>query len=115
MRYITNTTLPLPFITQNAEKKEELSNALKSQASVIKDGETKLLSLMSVVDVKTQEANSANSMVKKVQVRLADAQHEISSLEIQKLELEQAAVVQEGRMRERELALHKVTHKKTPT
>lgn len=82
---------------------------------MIKDGESKLLSLMAKVDAKTEEVSAANSQAKQVQVRLTDAQHEISSLEIQKLELEQAAVMQEGRMRERELALHKVRDLNTPS
>jgi len=95
-------------IHQNVEKKEELKEVMKSQAESIQEGEAKLVSLMAQVDSKTQEASDANSMAKKFKVRLADAQHEVSSLEIQKLELEQAAVVHEGMMRERELALQKV-------
>ncbi len=43
-----------------------------------------------------------------VQVRLANAEAQISKLELEKLELEQAAAGSEGAVRERELALHKV-------
>ena len=65
-------------------------------------------SLMAEVDAKTRDAAAARSVGAKVQARLAAAEHEVSLLEVQKLEMEQAAVVAEGMLRERDLALHKV-------
>ncbi len=89
-------------------KRKELEANLQTQERTVGPAQARLVELMGEVEKQTMEAKAARGVSKKVQARLAKAEHEVSMLEIQKLELEQAAVMHEGMMRERELALSKV-------
>ena len=65
-------------------------------------------SLMKDVEAHTKEASALRGSSKRLAARLASAESQVSCLELQKLELEQAAVEAEGALRERELAVQKV-------
>lgn len=89
-------------------KRKELEETLVKQEKTMGPAQARLVELSAEVDRQTMQAKAARGVSQKVQARLAKAEHELSMLEIQKLELEQAAVLHEGMMRERELALSKV-------
>jgi len=95
-------------IAGNVAKREELRKELKEAEQSLRPAEAKLASLMAEVEAKTRDAAAAKGVASKVQARLAAAEHEVSLLEVQKLELEQAAVASEAGLRARDLALHKV-------
>ena len=102
-------------IGRNVEKRKELEMALTKQEKSFAPVEERLVGLLAEVDAQSRAAKVANSVAEQVQARLAKAEHDVSMLEIQKLELEQAQVMQEGMMRERDLALQKVSQKDTIT
>jgi len=95
-------------ITRNVAKKKELEEQLEKQQETMRPAEQRMVQLMAEVDTQSRRARHAHGAAKQLQAKLAKAEQQMAMVEIQKLELEQAQVVQEGMMRERELALQKV-------
>jgi hypothetical protein len=97
-------------INDNVAKKVELKKELQLSEQSLRPHEAKLEALMGEVAGQTKELalKGGGSLPKRFQARLASAEGQISSLELANLELEQAAMIHEGMVRERDLALAKV-------
>jgi len=95
-------------ISRNVAKKKELEEQLEKQQETMRPAEQRMVQLLAEVDTQSRRARHAHGAAKQLQSKLAKAEQQMAMVEIQKLELEQAQVVQEGMMRERELALQKV-------